>query len=311
MHLEPVYADAGDARLARLAARQHGVVGLAQLLALGYTRHMVHRLLGQGWLHRLYPGVYAVGHRRLNVRGRWMAAVLACGEGAVLSHRSAAALHDLQAIPGGLIAVTATTRHHLPGICCHWARRPLDRADVTVIDGIAVTRVARLMLDMAEVVSEQRLGWLAQAAERQDKLDLLAVEAVMARSPGRHGHQPLSRVLGGLQPDPPWAQSDLERAFLALVGGAGLPQPALNVVVAGVVVDAVFWAQRLVVEVDGWQFHKTRRSFEQDRRRDIALQIAGYRVIRLTHQRIMHEPQAVARELTLLLSQPIHPEVAR
>jgi hypothetical protein len=303
MQIRPVCADADDSRLAGLAALQHGVVALRQLVALGYTRHMVYRLLAAGWLHRLHPGVFAVGHRRLSARGLWMAAVLACGEGAVLSHRAAAALHDLWRIPSGQVDVTAPTRHKLTGVRCHWSRTPLDPGDVTVVEGIPITSIPRLLLDMAETASDQRLLSLAEAADRQDKLDLVCVESLFARSPGRHGIKPLTKVLAQLTDEPPWTQSELEGAFRVLVGRAGLPEPALNVVVEGYVVDALFAEQRLIVEVDGWRTHKTKRSFENDRRRDVRLLIAGYRVVRFTYQRIMHEPHAVARELTLLLSQ--------
>jgi hypothetical protein len=299
----PDYAAPDDARLVRLAERQHGVVSGAQLVALGYSRHMVQTLLRRQRLHRLYPGVYAVGHTRLSVRGRWMAAVLACREGAVLSHRAGAALHGLRQIPSGAIDVTAPSRRQLPGIRCHGTRAPLDPADITIADEIPVTSIPRLLLDLAETFSEQQLLSTLEAAERQDKLDLLACEALLARSPGRHGTRPLQRVLAGLR-EQPWTQSELECAFLALTRQAGLPEPALNVLVEGVLVDAVFPEQRLVVEIDGWSWHRTRRRFEDDRRRDIKLQIAGYRVARFTYQRIMHEPQAVARELELLLSQP-------
>lgn len=266
--------------LAELAARQHGTVATWQLLRLGYSEHVIRRLVADGWLHRLHRGAYAVGHTRLSVKARWMAAVLACGPDAVLSHAAAAALHELQRAPG-MIDVTTPTQRTVPGIRCHRSRCP-HTSDRTVTDGIPVTTVNRTLLDQAERLSRQRLRTMVEAAQRRDLLDGRKLEALLARTTGHRGAEPLKRVLSELHEQAPWIQSVLEQRFLELIREAGLPDPQTNVVVDGVVVDC-FWPQHnLVVELDGYAFHRGRRSFEQDRRRDIGHALAGRRSIRIT-----------------------------
>jgi very-short-patch-repair endonuclease len=232
-----------------------------------------------------------------------MAAVLACGPGAVLSHRAAAAVHDLRASTTGPIDVTSTRRHSLRGIRCHYAHS-LAPADTTTVDGIPVTTVARLCLDLAETLGPQQLRSTLEAAQRRDLLNFIALDALIARSRGRHGIKPLTEALGQLRDEAPWTQSELERRFLELIRAAGLPEPQCNVSVDGIVVDFYWPQQRLVVEVDGFRFHKTRRAFEEDRRRDARHAVAGRRVIRPTHERIVHRPQALLSDLVRLLSAP-------
>ena len=269
-----------DTPLARLAARQHGTVSTRQLRRLGYTERMVARLVAQGWLHRLHRGVYAVGHRRLSVKGRWMAAVLACGPDAVLSHRAAAALHELRTTPG-MIDVTVPKHRHVPGLRCHRSRclRPPDR---TVIDGIPVTSLHRTLLDMASLERDQRLRSLLEAAQRRELLRPTQLDELIARSRGHRGAMPLKRALDELHGEAPWTQSALEQRFLELIREAGFPDPQTNVVVDGVVVDCFWPRHNLVVELDGYAFHRSRRSFEEDRRKDIRHALAGRRSMRIT-----------------------------
>jgi very-short-patch-repair endonuclease len=141
-----------------------------------------------------------------------------------------------------------------------------------------------------------------ESLERQDLFNLHAFDALIARSPGRHGIKPLTEALGQLRDDPPWTQSELEDAFLDLTRKARLPTPLLNQFVEGILVDAYWPEHRLVVEVDGRTFHKTKRAVENDQQRDVKLQIAGYRVVRFSHDRIMNHPDEVARDLAALLS---------
>ena len=272
-----------------------------QLLALGFSMRAIQRLVQAGRLHRLYRGVYAVGHTRLSRRGRWMAAVLACGPGAVLSHRAAAALWELRAAPSGALDVTTGARRHHRGIRCHTVRA-LHRADWTTVDGIPVTTVSRTLLDLAEHLSPQRLRTTMEAAQRLDLIDVKRIDATCARNPGRHGLKSLRAALGELRDHAPWTQSGLERRFLELIRGAGLPEPQTNVVVAGEVVDCYWPQHRLVVEVDSFKFHKTRCSFETDRRKDVKLQSAGLRVARITDDRINHQPRALLGDLDRLLA---------
>ena len=290
-----------EVRLAGLAAKQHGVVSFAQLRALGYSTHAIYDRVAQHRLNRLHRGVYAVGHTKISLRARWLAATMACGSQAVLSHRAAAALHELRAAPYGPIDVTATSRHDIDGIRCHRVRA-LAPEDSIQIDGIPVTTIARLFLDLAEQLPARQFHVTLEAAQRADLLNVIHIKALIERSPGRHGAKPLSEAIENLEDEPPWTQSELERRFRALTQSSGLPQPQFNVLVDELLVDC-FWPQHnLVVEVDGWTFHKTRQAFEADRRKDAQLVTAGRRVLRLTHRRLRDEARAVARELGTLLS---------
>jgi very-short-patch-repair endonuclease len=294
------YGNPGDTRLAELAARQHGTVATRQLRALGYSKRAIHDRVAAGRLHRLHRGVYAVGHTRMSMRGRWMAAVLACGPGAVLSHHAAAALWGLRSAPAGPIDVTATSRHDIDGIRCHLAQtiHPDDR---TTIDAIPATSIARVLLDLAEILHAQRLRSTLEAAQRADLLNINAVHALIDRSPGRHGLKSLQAAISQLHDEAPWTQSELERAFLELTRHAHLPEPQTNVFVAGQLVDCLWREHNLIVELDGWTFHKTKRAFEGDREKDARLVLADWRVVRLTYKRVRYESESVARDLTLLL----------
>jgi very-short-patch-repair endonuclease len=297
---KPAYGAPGDTRLAELALAQHGVVSRRQLYDLGYTRGGITRRIEKRRLHRIHRAVYAVGHKRLAVQGRWMAAVLACGRGAVLSHRDAAALHDLRRVGSGKIDVTAPSRHRLPGIRCHYFRT-LSVADTTVVDGIPVTSLARTYLDLTEILTHDRLIDLLEAGERQDKLDVSAIDAAIARNPGRHGIRPLQDAIGELTDTPPLLQSDLERAFRHIARTHHLPMPQFNGYVEGELVDVVWRDQRLVVEVDGRKWHIGKRAFAEDRRRDRKLVRAGWRVVRFTEDQLEQDPAGVGAELSELL----------
>jgi very-short-patch-repair endonuclease len=304
------YDASDDTRLAALAAIQHGVVSHRQLLELGYSRTQIQRRVVKCRMHRLHLGVYAVGHTRLRAQGRWMAAVLACGTGAVLSHTEAAALHDLRQIPSGRINVTAPSRHNLPGIRAHYVRA-IDPQDATIVDGIPATTLARTYLDMAVLLSHGRLIDLLEASQRQNKLDVSAIDAVIARNSGRHGIRPLRRAVAELDDDAPLLQSPREREFRDLVRAHSLPAPQYNVYVEGELVDAVWFDHRLIVEVDGWGFHRSKRSFAADRRRDRMLVRAGWRVVRFTGDDVHDRPDAVAAEVSELLRDGPWPRPAR
>jgi len=198
--------------------------------------------------------------------------------------------------------VTIPRRHGLsrPGIVIH-SVRTLDARDCAEEDGIPVTTVARTLLDLAEVLPLRQLHRAYEAAERLRILDLRAVAGVIARSRGRHGLRPLRALIEESRLPEPAARSELERRFLDLCHEAGLPRPAVNALIAGFEVDAVWPAERLVVELDGHEFHRTRAAFERDRARDTALQLAGYRVIRLTQVRLTSEAEAIAGAIRALL----------
>jgi Transcriptional regulator, AbiEi antitoxin len=177
-----------DAELARLAAEQHGVVALRQLPELGLSSSAVRSRVASGRLHRVHRGVYAVGHRVLGVEGRWIAAVLACGRDAVLSHRSAAALWSLRPTTRTAIDVTVPRRVGLsrPGIDVHRATG-LEPGDLTRVRGVPCTTVARTLVDLAEVIDRRELARACEQAEVLRRFDARALEGALARTTGRHG----------------------------------------------------------------------------------------------------------------------------
>lgn len=288
--------------LAQLAARQHGVVAYSQLVRLGFGRGAIEHRLAVGRLHRIHRSVYAVGHSIIGTRGCWMAAVLACGPGAVLSHRDAGHLWGVRQSARTEIDVTAYTGRHgnRSGITLHRVRK-LHPDDRTQSDGIPVTSVSRTLLDLAGVLNPRQLERALDEAERLRLFDLRAVERLLERSRGRRGVRRLSEVLA-LRRLPLDTRLELERRFVEFCRDAGVPAPAVNAVIEGYTVDAVWPAARLVVELDSYAFHHTRKSFETDRARDAALQVAGFRVLRLTHRRLEAEPAEIARELRSLLT---------
>jgi very-short-patch-repair endonuclease len=291
--------------VASLATAQHGVVARRQLVELGIGPGAIAHRIATQRLHRLYAGVYAVGHLRLGREGRWLAAVLACGPESVLSHRSAAELWGLLGPSRGAPDVTTPkrTRTGVEPIRLHRARR-LDPAEVTVESGIPVTSVARTLVDLAEVLAPDRLGRAVHEAEHLRLLDLRAVDAALGRVPGRQRAGALRRELEQRRPVST-IRSELERRFLDLCRAGDLPEPEMNshLEVDGqlIEVDALWRDQGLVVELDGRAAHATARAFEADRARDAALTARGMRVVRLTWRRIAHEPGEVLGLLRTLL----------
>lgn len=289
-----------DRRIAALAARQYGVVSRAQLSALGLSRGAVETRIRSGRLVRLHRGVYAVGHRALRIEGVWLAAVLACGPDAVLSHRDAAALWELRATSGTRVDVTAPTRNgrrRQAGIAVH-RPTPLPQDEKTSVREIAVTTPARTLLDLAEVVPRSALVRAVEQAEVVRVLDLTDLESVIAAHPGRVGARRLVRVLTEQFGHTTVTRSEIEVIFLDVCGGAGLPRPLVNTTVAGLEVDFFWPGLGLVVEVDGFRFHGTRAAFERDRERDAVLTAAGLRVLRFTYRAVTRDPRRVQSVLT-------------
>lgn len=289
--------------IAGLAQRQHGVVERGQLVELGFTRSAITRLSQAGWLHRVHPVVYAVGHRRLTVEGTYMAAVLACGPAGVLSHRAAAALWGLRPSSASIEVTVGTTARRVPGLRVHRSRR-LQADDITHQDRIPVTTVPRTLLDLAAVIPPDHLHKALDRAERLRLFDLGEIEAVLARARGRLGAGALRRALGAWRPD--HMRSELERRFALVVRRRGLPPPQTNVLVDGETatheVDA-FWAEHgLAVQLDGWEFHHTRRDREHDAESDTDLELTGLRVMRLTWDDVTTREARTVRRLAPLLA---------
>jgi Protein of unknown function (DUF559) len=290
-------------RVAATAENQHGVIAYRQLIGLGFSPQWVQRQLAAARLHRIHQGVYAVGHGRLTIRGRWMAAVLALGHHAVLSHISAAALWNLLAVPSSAIEVLVETcgPRRRKGIKVHETLH-LPARDRTTRDGIPVTSLPRTLLDVAEV-APNRLRRAFDEADRQQLLDMRAVRELCARSHGRRGVKPMLALLSEAN-DAPSTKGELEALFFDLCRAEDLPLPACNVLVEGYEVDAFWPAHRLIVELDSWTFHRGRRAFERDRERLAALQAAGYRVIPITWRRLTRHPAEVAEQLRALMRRP-------
>jgi very-short-patch-repair endonuclease len=301
---------AGEARgraLAALAGRQHGVVAQRQLTALGFGAKTTKEWLRTGRLHRLHRETFAVGHDRVSRDGRWLAAVLACGAGALLSHRSAAAMWGLTGRRGSVVDVTAITgRQFRPGrdgIRLHRGR--LYPGDATERNGIPVTTVARTLFDLAEVVDIRQLRRAWEEADRLGFLRLAAIEQLCEQGYGRRALRPIRRLLGEARA-PTFTRSPLEDRFAEFCREhlTDLPEPLTNVSILDHEVDAYWPSHRLVVEMDSWEFHGNRAAFESDRARDAAMQAASYRVIRLTHRRLKADPDGVTSELRAILTNP-------
>jgi predicted transcriptional regulator of viral defense system len=284
-----------DWELAGLARRQWGVLSLTQLRDLGLTARAVQLRADSGRLRRVHRGVYAIGGAALPREGRDLAAVLACGPGAVLSHTSAAVHWGLLTYDPPKPHVTAHAgRAGAPGIRLH-RTRSLDAHETTTHRGIPITTLAKTLLDVAASSPMSHLEHAIGQAMRNQLYDHRAIEDVLARHEGRRGTKALRRATI----DPAFTRSELERRFRRLCRRAGLPRPLSNVTVAALdhqpyEVDFHFPAHRLVVEIDGWDTHRTRIAFERDRAKDAALVAAGYIVLRFTKRQIAYDPETVA-----------------
>ena len=293
--------------IATLAERQYGVLSAAQLYGLGFSKDWVAGRAAAGWLLRVHRGVYAVGHRRMGTKTRWMAAVLACGEGAVLSHGSAAALWSIRSEGAtGPIDVTLRTRagrRRRRGIRIHRPRR-LPDDELSDHWRIPSTGPARTILDLASVI---RTRPLERATDEADRLRLLTADdlvELVRRHPGHPGARRLRGVLARHQIGSTVTRSELEERFLIVCRKHHLPQPELNVSLLDYIVDFLWSAAKLVVEVDGRATHDTRRAFQADRDRDGRLAVAGYRVLRFTWWDVTRRPGVVVDRIRRLLKAP-------
>jgi very-short-patch-repair endonuclease len=291
--------------MADLAERQHGVVSLSQLVILGLSRQAVSKRASSGRLHRVHQGVYAVGHRRLTRHGRWMAAVLAYGPDALLSHISALALHGLRPDNRLLSDVTVPCARtwSRTGIHAHTCMT-LGEADRTVVDGIRCTSLARSVLDCAPRLGRRSVEKAIERAEIMRVFDRREFDELVGRADGQRGAAIVRGVLEHLR-EPDWTENDYEAAVLALVRAAGFTEPICQapLVLGGepVRIDFLWSVERVALEADSYEFHGTRHAFERDRRRDQLLRLAGYEPLRITWRQLSRHPEQVEQLLRKVL----------
>src|SRR4051812_9483466 len=300
-----------DGAVAEVAARQHGVISITQLFEIGLTHRMIEWRVAAGWLHRIHHGVYAVGHPHLSREGRWMAATLACGPGAVLSHQSAAAHLGIRSTDTSRIDVSSPRRagRARDGITVH-SGETLGPPDVTVVREIPCTTIPRTIFDLSAVLNRDALEYMLHRAEAAPSpIDFGELATLLDRFPGRPGTPRLRSLLGRpADITDSRAKSALERAFLSLCRGAGLPRPRVNAWVplptaaGGLEVDFTWPDHMLAVETDSARFHETTRARRNDPTRDRALMLAGWRVVRYTWWDVMSDRGHVASELAALLA---------
>jgi predicted transcriptional regulator of viral defense system len=264
--------------IAALAAVQHGVVLVEQLRDLGLDADAIARRVAAGLLHRIHHGVYAVGHPRLTAKGRYFAAVSACGPRAALSHQAAAYLHDLRPRPARIDVSAPRSRAGPAEVRVHRSRM-LDATQVTTIDNIPVTTIDRTLLDLAAVLDERQLARAVDRAERLELLNLLTLMPLLERARGRKGAKALRRALAAYELH--HTREELEHRFRELIQEHALPMPQFNAIVAGHEVDAYWPDHDLVVELDSWSFHRTRADHERDMVRDADLELAGMHLSRI------------------------------
>jgi Transcriptional regulator, AbiEi antitoxin len=288
--------------LPELAERQHGVVSIRQLeTILGYSPGAVKRAVAAGRLLRLHRGVYAVGHRLVSGHGRCLAAVLACGPDALLSHRSAAWLWGITRHGPAPLHVTSPIprKRRLP-IQLHHSRI-LTADDRALEDRIPVTALPRTLLDCAAELPLPHLRRVLERSEERKLFDLGPIEDLLQRS-GRHrGRHRLRHAIALYQPVP-FTRSGFERLFFEAVLATDLPRPAINFVEAGFELDVYWPEQRFAVELDTYATHGTNAAFERDHVRDEDLKLAGIELTRVTDVRFHREPEAVLERVATLLA---------
>lgn len=286
-----------DRQLAALAQRQRGYVTRKQLLALGQKGHVIDYRIAIGRLIPVHAGVYAVGHVPTLPQNRAFGALLACGSGAVLSHATAGAVWGIYRRWEVPFEVTVPGSRCRPGIRVHRAK--LTRRDMTRQLGLPVTSPARTLLDMASHLSEKALRRAVNDLRRPYlRLDDLA--ELLDRCPRHAGAgklQPFVRAPRGP------TRSEFEDAFQAFRERYGLPEALINITVAGFEVDVYFPVQRVVVELDGWEFHKDREKFMSDRDQDATLLALGIVTLRITWDRLVAKSAREARRLIRILEQ--------
>jgi len=295
--MTPQISESQSRQAWELARRQHGVVTRGQLLDLGFSTEAIKHRVQKGRLHPIVRGVYAVGRRELKPEGRWMAGVLTCGPGAVLSHRSAAALWEFgNEHPHYIdVSVRRTSEARLSGVRCH--RRPsLPSNEAELRRNIPVTTPVRTFLDLATVTGPKTLERAINEADKLEVIDADALRKALDEHPGQPGIRLLRHVLD--EHTFRLSDDELERLFRPLASAAGLPTPMTKVMVNKFEVD-FFWPDLgLVVETDGWRYHRTPSAQTRDALRFQIHVANGLTPLRFSHHQVKYEPRHVQDILT-------------
>ncbi len=283
-----------------LAESQHGVVARRQLIAMGLGKGLIQERRRTRLLVPVHRGVYAVGHRRVDIRHRWMAAVLACGDHAALSHRTAAQHWDLRGSRGPIEVARTSGGGRRHGVLIRQVGQ-LPGVEVTVKDGIRVTTVERTLLDLATLLDDRQLDRAFVAAERSGRLRWGEIGRLLRAGGRRPEMTRFERAARRVDPRAVEARSGIEVDFLGLCRDSGLPAPEVNVLVQDRLVDFLWPAKRLIVELDSYRYHGDRMAFERDHGSTIALEAAGYRVLRITEEMLARDPTPFLGLLTRAL----------
>jgi hypothetical protein len=287
-----------DQIVARLASGAHGVASRRELVAAGLSRRQVDRRLERGTLIAEFPGVYRVGHRAPSVEARYLAAVKACGDGAVLSGLAAAWLYGLVRGPAPLPEVSTRKKRRVKGVRVHRSLR-LDPRETTIWRRIPITTVPRTIVDLPSLLSFDEVTGAVHEADVRHGTRPEHIEAVLARYPNANGAATLRTMASG---DSPTLLSKLEKRFRQLLLGNRMTLPETNCKRGAHYVDCRWPAHRLTVELDSYRFHRSRRAWEQDRERERAARARGDEFRRYTWRDVVEEPAATVTELRGLLA---------
>jgi hypothetical protein len=295
--------DASGRELAKRAAQQHGVVTAKQLVSLGFSRHQVGDMADRGHLHRLYRGVYAVGHVKLTRDGRLMAALLAAGRSAFLSHRTAVAMHQLRSMNLRRIEVTVVggPTRKIAGVVVHRTRTAPVRGELTTVNGLTVSTVPRLLVELSATETKQELTKLITVAVRKHAFSHDSLERALEHHAGRPGIGTLKAAYAAYRPHPD-RKSTLELAFDELLEQhPEIPEPLRNVDSDAGELDYYWPDHDVVLELDGRPYHLAVEDIERDRLKDAKLLTQGIRPLRVTDRRFEHDATGAITDLKALL----------
>lgn len=295
--------------LAALATRQYGVVTREQLNRLGYSEDAIDRAVASGRLHAWHRSVFAVGHQRLSPHGLCMAAVLFRGRGALISFQSAIWLWGFEKKLEIPVHVSVRWRGHAQDAIGLHHCPALRDDDIAETERLPVTGVARTLLDYASVAKPFRLGRAIDQADRLELLDLAAVDLITEEVRGHRGRTPLLQAMT-IYREKGFTRSGGEKRMLAALADVGVVRPAVNNFIEGYELDFYWEEERFAVELDSWEHHRGRRSFEEDRKRQEELAMAGIETIRITGTRLRREPRGVAMRIAAHLDRRRQAEAA-